>query len=153
MPEGHTIHRIAHDHRKWFVDQSTGLCSPQGRFEREARKLDGSILRNVIAHGKHLFYHWGPQKIVHVHLGLYGKFRMHKNPAQKKSARRNPPKKKSAKGCRIQLAHLRYHNPTTPRGLSSSSTRTLVARYPSRTLASLADSRSNFGYDAATNDG
>ncbi len=30
--------------------------------------------------------------------------------------------KKSAKGCRIQLAHLRYHNPTTPRGLFVSRT-------------------------------
>ena len=81
MPEGHTIHRIARDHRKWFVDQSIAMCSPQGRFEKEAGKLDGSILRDVTAHGKHLFYHWGPRKIVHVHLGLYGKFRIHKNPA------------------------------------------------------------------------
>ncbi len=81
MPEGHTIHRIARDHRKWFVDQSTRLCSPQGRFEKEAAKLDGGILRDVTAHGKHLFYYWSPRKIVHVHLGLYGKFRIHKNPA------------------------------------------------------------------------
>lgn len=81
MPEGHTIHRIARDHRKWFVDQSVGLCSPQGRFTKEASKLDGNVLKNVTAHGKHLFYHWGPQKIVHIHLGLYGKFRVHKNPA------------------------------------------------------------------------
>ena len=81
MPEGHTIHRLARDHKRWFVDQSTGLCSPQGRFEKEAGKLDGGILRDVTAHGKHLFYHWGSQKIVHVHLGLYGKFRIHKNPA------------------------------------------------------------------------
>ena len=81
MPEGHTIHRIAQDHRKWFVDQSTGLFSPQGRFDNEARKLDGAILRDVTACGKHLFYHWGPRKIVHVHLGLYGKFRIYKNPA------------------------------------------------------------------------
>jgi endonuclease-8 len=81
MPEGHTIHRIARDHKKWFAGQLTGLCSPQGRFEKEAKKLDGSILRDVTAHGKHLFYHWSPGKIVHVHLGLYGKFRVHKNPA------------------------------------------------------------------------
>ena len=81
MPEGHTIHRIARDHRKWFVDQTMGLCSPQGRFETEAKKLSGSVLKDVTAHGKHLFYHWGPRKIVHVHLGLYGKFRIHRNPA------------------------------------------------------------------------
>ena len=81
MPEGHTIHRIAIDHRKWFVDQKVGLCSPQGRFANEAKKLDGCVLKNVTAHGKHLFYDWGPRKIVHIHLGLYGKFRVHKNPA------------------------------------------------------------------------
>ena len=81
MPEGHTIHRIARDQRGWFAGQSMGLCSPQGRFEKEAKKLDGSVLQDVTAHGKHLFYHWSPQKIVHVHLGLYGKFRIHKNPA------------------------------------------------------------------------
>lgn len=81
MPEGHTIHRIARDHRSWFVDQAIGLCSPQGRFETEAKKLDGGVLKDVTAHGKHLFYHWSPKKIVHIHLGLYGKFRIHKNPA------------------------------------------------------------------------
>jgi len=81
MPEGHTIHRIARDHNRWFAGQSTGLCSPQGRFTKEAKKLDGGVMENVTAHGKHLFYHWSPRKIVHVHLGLYGKFRIHKNPA------------------------------------------------------------------------
>ena len=81
MPEGHTIHRIARDHRGWFADQTMGLCSPQGRFEKEAKKLDGSVLKDVTAHGKHLFYHWSPRKIVHIHLGLYGKFRIHSNPA------------------------------------------------------------------------
>ena len=81
MPEGHTIHRIARDQRGWFTGQRMGLLSPQGRFEKEAKKLDGSILKDVTAIGKHLFYHWSPRKIVHVHLGLYGKFRVHKNPA------------------------------------------------------------------------
>lgn len=81
MPEGHTIHRIARDHKKWFAEQTMGLCSPQGRFEKEAKKLDGRELKDVTARGKHLFYHWSPRKIVHVHLGLYGKFRVHRNPA------------------------------------------------------------------------
>jgi endonuclease VIII len=81
MPEGHTIHRIAQDQRGWFAGQRIGLLSPQGRFAKEAKKLDGSLLLDVRAHGKHLFYHWEKQRIVHVHLGLYGKFRVHKNPA------------------------------------------------------------------------
>ncbi|MEM9942955.1 MAG: Fpg/Nei family DNA glycosylase, partial [Planctomycetota bacterium] len=42
-------------------------------------------LQLVEAHGKHLFYSFGPktpskQTRVHIHLGLYGKFRRHKNP-------------------------------------------------------------------------
>ncbi len=70
MPEGHTIHRIARDHRGWFAGQMIGLCSPQGRFAQESERLDGSLLQDVTAHGKHLFYHWSPQEIVHVHLQL-----------------------------------------------------------------------------------
>lgn len=81
MPEGHTIHRIARDHQKWFAGSKVALLSPQGRFADEAENLSGRKLTRVSARGKHLFYHWGKQKIVHVHLGLYGKFRLHKNPA------------------------------------------------------------------------
>jgi endonuclease-8 len=86
MPEGHTIHRLARDHSKWFGGQKMIVTSPQGRFETESKKLSGKQLAAVEAHGKHLLYHWdGKRKsdrlIVHVHLGLYGKFRLHKNPA------------------------------------------------------------------------
>ena len=81
MPEGHTIHRIAADHKKWFAMQKQIVLSPQGRFAKEADMLSGSVLRDVSAHGKHLFYHWNRNRIWHVHLGLYGKFRLHDNPA------------------------------------------------------------------------
>lgn len=81
MPEGHTIHRIARDHRRWFADQRVGILSPQGRFALEARGIDGKKLLDVTAHGKHLFYHFGNRQVVHIHLGLYGKFRLHQNPA------------------------------------------------------------------------
>lgn len=80
MPEGHTIHRIARDHQKWFAGQKLIVASPQGRFEQEAEQLCGKKLREVTAHGKHLFYHWNRNLITHIHLGLYGKFRLHKNP-------------------------------------------------------------------------
>ena len=80
MPEGHTIHRIARDHQKWFAGQKLIVTSPQGRFEAEANKVSGKKLREVSAHGKHLFYHWNRNLIGHIHLGLYGKFRLHKNP-------------------------------------------------------------------------
>lgn len=86
MPEGHTVHRIAQDHNKLFAGQKLIVSSPQGRFEKESHKLTGSKLSAVEAHGKHLFYRWDGKKssdrrLVHVHLGLYGKFRLHKNPA------------------------------------------------------------------------
>ena len=58
MPEGHTIHRIARDHQKWFAGQKLIVTSPQGRFEDEAQRVSGKKLREVTAHGKHLFYHW-----------------------------------------------------------------------------------------------
>jgi len=80
LPEGHTIHRIAGDHQKWFAGQRLGVLSPQGRFESEAEELSGNKLLSVDAHGKHLFYHWSRQRTVHVHLGLYGKFHLHNNP-------------------------------------------------------------------------
>ncbi len=91
MPEGHTVHRIARDHTKWFAGQKIILASPQGRFEDPAKKLCGRHLIRAEAFGKHLIYLWGtktkapaksakPSAIMHVHLGLYGKFRLHKNP-------------------------------------------------------------------------
>lgn len=79
MPEGHTIHRLARDHTNWFAGQTLRALSPQGRFRNEAALLSGRKLHSVEAHGKHLLYHWGKQ-ILHVHLGLYGKFRRHTSP-------------------------------------------------------------------------
>jgi hypothetical protein len=54
MPEGHT--------------------SPQGRFATDAELVDGRVLESTDAHGKHLFHHYGPDLVVHVHLGLHGRF-------------------------------------------------------------------------------
>jgi endonuclease-8 len=79
MPEGHTIHRLAADHHRDFVGQSLSVSSPQGRFTAGARKLSGRTLTAVAAHGKHLLYDWEGNTL-HVHLGLYGKFRRHKSP-------------------------------------------------------------------------
>jgi endonuclease-8 len=80
MPEGHTVHRLARDHAKWFAGQRLKISSPQGRFEAESRLLDGTTLRTIEAHGKHLYYVFSRDRILHVHLGLYGKFRRHKSP-------------------------------------------------------------------------
>ena len=56
------------------------VTSPQGRFAEPAKVLDGNTLRAVDACGKHLFYHFSDRKILHIHLGLYGKFRVYDNP-------------------------------------------------------------------------
>jgi len=79
MPEGHMIHRLAADHNRDFSGQRLTVSSPQGRFASGARTLNGRILQSVDAHGKHLLYDWDG-KTLHVHLGLYGKFRRHKSP-------------------------------------------------------------------------
>lgn len=80
MPEGHTIHRLAQDHSKWFAGQSLIVLSPQGRFQAEAQLLSGREFLQAEAYGKHLIYRFADSDAMHVHLGLYGKFRLHKNP-------------------------------------------------------------------------
>jgi endonuclease-8 len=80
MPEGHTIHRLARDHRRDFVAQCLRVSSPQGRFAGGARRLDGRVLQRVEAVGKHLFYGWDGAGVLHIHLGLYGKFRNYSYP-------------------------------------------------------------------------
>lgn len=75
MPEGHTIHREARLQSRAFVDETLEVWSPQGRFSAGARALDGQRLVSVEAWGKHLFYEWEKGDLLHVHLGLFGRFR------------------------------------------------------------------------------
>lgn len=74
MPEGHTLHRLAREHKKLFVKRPVRVSSPQGRFTASAALVDGRVLQRAEAYGKHLFHHYGPDAIVHVHLGLIGEF-------------------------------------------------------------------------------
>lgn len=85
MPEGHTVHRLARELARTFGGDTVRASSPQGRFVDGAEALDGGTLRSTDAHGKHLFMrfqsaqpsvHW-----VHIHLGLYGKFKFGTGPA------------------------------------------------------------------------
>ena len=71
MPEGHTLHRLARAQRARFAGRAVHVSSPQGRFT-DAALVDGRVLDTVSAHGKHLFAAFG-DRIVHVHLGLFGK--------------------------------------------------------------------------------
>jgi endonuclease VIII len=76
VPEGHTIRRLANVHRRRFRGKAVEVSSPQGRFTAGAELIDGRVLRDVDAHGKHLFHVYEADLVVHVHLGLYGKFSM-----------------------------------------------------------------------------
>ena len=83
MPEGHTIHRAARDHARDLAGRLVRVSSPQGRFEL-GKLVDASgraRLVRVEAYGKHLFYVFEKSRIVHVHLGLFGRFYRRKTPA------------------------------------------------------------------------
>jgi endonuclease-8 len=79
MPEGHTIHRLALDLRRDLSGHEVGVTSPQGRFE--AGRYDGRKLTGTEAVGKHLLLRFGRAGVVHVHLGLFGRFYRRRNPA------------------------------------------------------------------------
>ncbi|MDP9431741.1 MAG: Fpg/Nei family DNA glycosylase [Actinomycetota bacterium] len=74
MPEGHTIHRLAREHRAVLPGRPIRAASPQGRFADGAARLDGRSVTRVDPYGKHLFYGFGDDTWLHVHLGLYGTF-------------------------------------------------------------------------------
>lgn len=88
MPEGHTIHRRARDHARWFAGGPVEVTSPQGRFAQGAAALDGAVLRGVEAWGKHLLYQFEGDQWLHVHLGLYGRFRVRRPQTSWRSAPR-----------------------------------------------------------------
>ena len=72
MPEGHTIHRLARQHTALLVGRQVLATSPQGRFAAGAQRLDGRVVQRIEAYGKHLFYRFEGDVLLHVHLGLYG---------------------------------------------------------------------------------
>lgn len=71
MPEGHLTHRLAAVMQHWFAGQNLTVSSPQGRFRAGAKHLNGRILEEAIANGKHFFLRFGSEYL-HVHLGIYG---------------------------------------------------------------------------------
>jgi endonuclease VIII len=81
MPEGHTIHRAARDQRTMLEGKALSVASPQGRFYEGAARLDGATCISVEAFGKHLIYQFKNELALHIHLGLFGRFRTAKLPA------------------------------------------------------------------------
>jgi endonuclease VIII len=78
VPEGHTIHRLALDHASYFAGSQVRVASPQGRFAGAAQALDGRRLVATDAFGKHLLHRYDGGRIVHIHLGLFGKVFHHR---------------------------------------------------------------------------
>ena len=60
MPEGHVIHRLAEELDSAFAGRTVRVSSPQGRFGDAAALLDGTVLRDAEAYGKHLLLDFGP---------------------------------------------------------------------------------------------
>lgn len=81
MPEGHTIHRLAVEHKALLAGAPVAASSPQGRFTEGAAKINGQEIADTDAHGKHLFHRYGGWWL-HVHLGLYGQFDAGPMPAE-----------------------------------------------------------------------
>jgi len=74
MPEGHTLLRLARHLTELFKGREVRASSPQGRFAESAARIDGRTCTGAAAYGKHLFVSFDSREVVHVHLGLYGKF-------------------------------------------------------------------------------
>lgn len=75
MPEGNVIHHQARRLSRGFARRTVRVDSPQGRFADGAAQVDGRTLAKVEAQGKHLFLGFDNDLWIHVHLGLFGKWR------------------------------------------------------------------------------
>lgn len=74
MPEGNEIHRWAERHTAAFAGKAVRVEAPAASRFKEAAALDGKKLLGVRAVGKHLGYDFGKDRLLHVHLGMYGDF-------------------------------------------------------------------------------
>jgi endonuclease VIII len=80
MPEGHTIHRLARGLAE-LRGAALRASSPQGRFAAGAARLDGNLGGRVEPFGKHLFLGTSAGVILHVHLGMQGKWLRYEDPS------------------------------------------------------------------------
>lgn len=72
MPEGHSVHRIARQFDTNFVGRRCSASSPQGRFTEGAALIDGRVMEECFAVGKHMFARFEGGVWLRVHLGIYG---------------------------------------------------------------------------------
>lgn len=121
MPEGNVVHYQAGRLRKLFGDRRVRVDSPQGRFSADATLIDRRTIRTVEAYGKHLFIGLSNGLWIHVHLGLFGKWRMGKGKA---------PEPRGLIRMRVQSAdnYAELRGPTACDVLSEEDKELLVAR-------------------------
>jgi len=148
VPEGNELHRYAERQSAVFAGKVVSVDAPNGRFEDGAALLNRRKLRAIEAYGKHLIYDFGRDRQLHVHLGLYGKFREGEMPY---------PEPLGALRLRISTARhwIELRGPTACDVLSGTSRDALLARIgpdplradadPARAVARIAKSRSAIG--------
>jgi endonuclease-8 len=143
MPEGHTIHRAARDHERDLLGKPVKVSSPQGRLD-----VDGIVdargnanLRCVEAYGKHLFYVFSEDCIVHVHLGLFGKFYRRRTPAP-------PPRATTRLRLEAESMTIDLVGPTACDVMSAKEMKDITARLGPDPLRPDADPRSFYAYVA-----
>jgi endonuclease-8 len=78
VPEGHTIHRKVVDQAPFLVGHRLAAGSPNRRFAPGAASVDGRLLESMEAWGKNLFYFFEGRRVLHVHLGMDGRFHHHR---------------------------------------------------------------------------
>ncbi|MEM9645783.1 MAG: DNA-formamidopyrimidine glycosylase family protein [Planctomycetota bacterium] len=141
MPEGHKTHHFARKHSALLGGQKLSVTSPQGRFKDDARRVHRRVLDRVEAFGKHLFYSFDGDRIVHVHLGRYGSFRQSGTPSPE-------PRGKVRMRMVGELATLDLNGPSTCRVIDPMTRQEVVSRLGPDPLA--AGSRADVWNSIAT---
>src|SRR5215210_3009564 len=74
MPEGDTIHHAANRIRPILAGEVPEIRTPHPRLkaDRWPERLAGRAVREVDAHGKHLFVHFDGDLLIHSHLRMSG---------------------------------------------------------------------------------
>lgn len=121
MPEGHVLHRAARLQGRRFNGKKISAASPQGRFEVGASQLNGQTLASIDANGKHIFYRFDSGDVLHIHLGLFGKYRLSKLPAPE-------PSPNARLVIESRTDHLHLAGPTVCELLEPEAERKLLAR-------------------------
>jgi formamidopyrimidine-DNA glycosylase len=116
VPEGHSVRRLARQFGDVFGGETLAVSSPQGRFAAGAALLDGHMLTESQAHGKHLFLHFDHALVLHVHLGLYGAWDFGGDAAFRGASSIGAPRKVGERETFDDGGGLHYAGPPAPVG-------------------------------------